>query len=325
MIFNELVIKTNDIGYELVAGVLLGAGVISFATEDRNDLDDILNSNIPVDYVEESLLAENSGIVTIKAYLADNEQGKNMLGNILNGIEKLKKESEFELGSLDVAISKVNDREWADNWKEFFHPIKIGEKFIVKPSWEECTDDDRTIIEIDPESSFGTGQHETTALCLEMLEEIENDGKSVLDMGCGSGILGIASAKLGAERVLCVDIDKNATDIAEKNAVVNKLKNGRFFVLCGNILEDKTAYDRVCSQRYDIIMANIVADTIKEMTPVFKRVLNKNGTLICSGIISIKKDDILKALTNGGFVVSDIKEKNDWVAVKCIQTMTLER
>lgn len=319
MIFNELIISTNSLGYELVSGVLLGAGVTCFAVEDRADLDEILNNkSIPVDYVEDDLLAESGGLVKVKVYLADNEQGIITVDEVEAGIQCLKTECEFDLGSLDIIKNKVDDKDWADNWKEFFHPTPIGKKFIVKPSWEVYEQRDRLVLEIDPESSFGTGQHETTALCLEMLEKIDNKDKNILDMGCGSGILGIGSALLGAKSILSVDIDKNATNIAAKNAVVNKLEEGKLSVLCGNILEDKAAYDKVCDNKYDIILANIVADIIRGMAPIFKSVLKDKGTLICSGIIAPKKEIVINSLIENGFIISEIAEKNDWVAVKCI-------
>ncbi|PKM62296.1 MAG: 50S ribosomal protein L11 methyltransferase [Firmicutes bacterium HGW-Firmicutes-21] len=324
MIFNELTIDTNSAGYELVSGVLIAAGVSCFATEDRADLDEILcNKSIPVDYVEESLLADNNGLVKIKVYLADNEQGRMTADEVVTGICRLKNEFGAALGSLEVGKNRVDDNDWADNWKEFFHPTPIGNRFIIKPSWEECVSDDRIILEIDPESSFGTGQHETTALCLEILETVDTDGKNVLDMGCGSGILGIAAVLLGAGRVLCVDIDKNATDIAAKNSVVNKLDEGRLSVLCGNILEEKAAYDKVCDTKYDIILANIVADIITGMAPIFASVINNNGVLICSGIIAPKKEAVIYSLTENGFAISEIAKKNDWVALKCIPNQNL--
>lgn len=318
MIFNELIIHTNNLGYEMVSGVLLSAGVNTFAVEDRADLDDILNNkSIPVDYVEDALLVDSQGLVKVKIYLADNEQGRLMVDEIEAGIDRLKKESDFDLGSLEIIKSRVDDNDWADNWKEFFHPLPIGERFIIKPSWEKCEPDGRIVLEIDPESSFGTGQHETTALCLEMLEKADVRDKTVLDMGCGSGILGIGAALMGAKSILCVDIDKNATDIAAKNAVVNHLEEGRLSVLCGNILDDKTAYEQVIKDKYDIILANIVADIIRGMAPVFASVLNEKGILICSGIIAPKKEVVITALTENGFSITEIAEKNDWVAVQC--------
>lgn len=319
MIFNELIINTNSLGYEMISGILLEAGVSCFAVEDRADLDDILNDkSIPVDYVEDNLLADSGGVVKIKVYLADNEQGKLAIEEVETGIALLKKGSEFDLGSLEIIKNKVDDNDWAENWKEYFHPLPIGERFLIKPSWENCDANGRLVLEIDPESSFGTGQHETTALCLEMLEKIDVQEKKVLDMGCGSGILGIGAALMGAQNVLCVDIDKNATDIAAKNAVVNQLGAGTLTVLCGNILENKAAYEEVHKGHYDIILANIVADIIRGMAPIFADVLNIEGTLICSGIIAPKKDIVIQALQENGFIISEVAEKNDWVAVKCI-------
>lgn len=319
MIFNELIINTNSLGYEMISGILLEAGVSCFAVEDRADLDEILgNKSIPIDYVEDNLLADSGGLVKVKVYLADNEQGKLAIDEVEAGINLLKIESEFDLGSLEIIKNKVDDNDWADNWKEYFHPLLIGERFIIKPSWENCDADGRLVLEIDPESSFGTGQHETTALCLEMLEKINIKDKTVLDMGCGSGILGIGAALMGAKSILCVDIDKNATDIAAKNAVVNKLDDGKLAVLCGNVLEDKAAYDKVHSGKYDIILANIVADIIRGMAPIFADVLNKDGMLICSGIIAPKKDIVIASLEENGFIIAEVAEKNDWVAVKCI-------
>lgn len=319
MIFNELIINTNSAGSELVSGVLIAAGVSCFATEDRADLDEILsNKSIPVDYVEDSLLAAGDGTVRIKVYLADNEQGIMTADEVEAGISRLKKEYGAELGSLVIIKNRVDDSDWADNWKKFFHPLSIGDRFIIKPSWEECDPDGRIVLEIDPESSFGTGQHETTALCLELLEKVDTEEKSVLDMGCGSGILGIGAALLGAKSVLCVDIDKNATDIAKKNARVNRISQDKLTVLCGNILDDSEAKDRVCSSGYDIILANIVADIIAEMAPVFTDVLKEDGVLICSGIIAPKKDVVINSLAENGFAIEEISEKNDWVALKCI-------
>jgi ribosomal protein L11 methyltransferase len=319
MIFNELTVYTNSVGYELVSGVLFGLGVSSFAVEDRADLDEILaNKSIPIDYVEDKLLAENKGEVRIKIYLADNEQGGNLINEIEAGIDRLRDEYKGELGSLEIKKGRADDNDWADNWREFFHPLPIGDTFLIKPSWEQVTAGDRLVIEIDPESSFGTGQHETTALCLELLETLDVKHKNVLDMGCGSGILGIAAALMGAHSVLCVDIDKNATDIAARNAVVNKLKPGNLSVLCGNVLEDKVVYDRVCESKYHVILANIAADIIIEMAPVFTRIIEKSGVIVCSGIIEQKKDVVLSSLNKNGFFVSEEAEKNDWVALKCI-------
>ncbi len=175
------------------------------------------------------------------------------------------------------------------------------------------------MLEIDPESSFGTGQHETTALCLELLEKIPVRDKTVLDMGCGSGILGIGASLMGAKNVVCVDIDKNATEIAAKNAAKNDIRNDAFTVLCGDVLEDKETYNAVKSRKYDIILSNIAADVICRMAPVFHDIIIEDGILICSGIIAEKKEITVGSLKESGFTIAETAEKNDWVAVKCIR------
>ncbi len=320
MKFIELCITTTTAGSEMLSGVLMGAGVDCFIISDPTDLDLIMqNKEIPVDYVEDSLLEADRSVVTVKAYLAVNEQGLMQRDRIVEGVENLKKEygQVFDLGSLDITLSEVDDSDWADNWKAFFHPLDIGERFKVKPTWEECQSDGRIIIEIDPESSFGSGQHETTALCLEMLESCVKGGENVLDMGCGSGILGIGCAKLGAKKILGVDIDRNASDIANKNALLNRV-DFAMNAICGNVLTSKETYDRVVGDApYDIIAANIVADVLKAMADMFMLSLKNGGILICSGIIGPRADEVEQALKETGFIIDEIKLKNDWAAIKC--------
>ena len=294
----------------------MGAEAECFEIIDPTDLQELLDTQyVPFDYVDDALLETKDDEPMVRVYLADNSQGREKMAIILEGIEALRNETEFDLGSLKTEISETDDSEWADNWKEFFHPLPIGNSFVVKPTWEDWEGEDRIVLEIDPESSFGSGQHETTSLCLEALEYISLEGVSVLDMGCGSGILGIGALLLGAKDVLAVDIDKNAVDIAVKNANLNKVEN--FEGLCGNTLSDEAVYNKVTSKKYGVILANIVADVIIAMAPTFKKVLADDGILICSGIISPRKGEVLTALAENGFALTGIGEKNDWVAITC--------
>ena len=303
----------------MVSGVLFNEGITCFSVTDPRDLADLIeNGGVPVDYVESGLLDAQSD-VTVRVYLARNEQGAIQKTGIIAGVKRLKAENGNAewLGSLDITVSESDDKDWENNWKQYFHPLSIGEKFLICPSWEKVPGEGRTVIEIDPACSFGTGRHETTALCLEELEKQDIAGKDVLDMGCGSGILGIAALKLGAKHVDAVDIDMVATRIAGENAEKNGIPEGLMDIYCGNILTDGTLCESLAQNSYSLILANIVADIISDMLPFFARCLDAQGHMICSGIISPRRDFVVDALGKAGFVIESIREKNEWVAIVC--------
>ncbi len=319
MVYDELTIHTTTAGSEVVSGVLFNEGITCFSVTDPRDLADLIeNGGVPVDYVESGLLDGQSD-VTVRVYLARNEQGAIQKTGIIAGVKRLKAENGNAewLGSLDITVSESDDKDWENNWKQYFHPLSIGEKFLICPSWEKVPGEGRTVIEIDPACSFGTGRHETTALCLEELEKQDIAGKDVLDMGCGSGILGIAALKLGAKHVDAVDIDMVATRIAGENAEKNGIPEGLMDIYCGNILTDGTLCESLAQNSYSLILANIVADIISDMLPFFARCLDAQGHMICSGIISPRRDFVVDALGKAGFVIESIREKNEWVAIVC--------
>lgn len=317
MKFNEVTIHTTTAGSEVVSGVLFNEGISCFSVEDPKDLLEMLeNKTVPVDYVEEGLIRED-GDVLVRVYLAENEQGQLQLEGVLAGVERLRASGEEWLGSLEIELGETDEKDWENNWKQYFHPLPIGEKFLVVPSWEKAEEEGRVVIEIDPASSFGTGRHETTALCLEAVERLSPNDKNVLDMGCGSGILGIGAALLGAKHIDAVDIDMVATRIAGENAEKNNLEKGKMDIVCGNVLDDEALWNKFANEKYDIILANIVADIISDMLPLFKSCLKDGGQMVCSGIISPRKEFVLEALDKNGFAVDEIKEKNDWVAIIC--------
>lgn len=208
-----------------------------------------------------------------------------------------------------------------NNWKKYFKPFPVGKHLMIKPSWETLPEGtDRMVVEIDPSSSFGTGSHTTTRLCLEKIEKTLTETADpsrvrMLDMGCGSGILGIAAVKLGVGSVNAVDIDQNSARIAAENYTVNGIDATRFNVYAGDILKDTALAEKIGERPYDLIAANIVADVIIWMAPSFKQFLAKDGTLIISGIIAERSGEVIAALERNGFAVKEFTESEDWAVV----------
>ncbi len=314
MKFTQLTVYTNTLGSELLGGIITAAGISCYSVDDPADLVRLLEDDtVPYDYIEDGLLTKNDGEVLVRVYISQDEQGTAQLARIKQGIQAIEGDC---YGRLAIEEVTVDDGEWADGWKQYFHPLPIGDRFIVKPTWEECEPEGRIVLEIDPASSFGTGQHETTALCLRALESIDVTGKRVLDMGCGSGILGIAAVKCGAAETVLVDIDSVAAKIAEENLAVNGVEKS-CKVYCGNVLTDKALEDTVFDGTYGLILANIVADVIKGMAGMFYRSLAEGGTLVCSGVIGGRREEVERLLAEVGFKHIGTDEENDWVAIKC--------
>ena len=191
----------------------------------------------------------------------------------------------------------------------------MGEKLVIKPSWEDYDkNDDRTILEIDPASSFGTGQHNTTQLCLELIEKNLRDGDRVLDLGCGSGILSIAAILLGAEEVTAVDISQNSVETAKENASKNNISEEKYTAYCGDIISNEKLVEKI-GGGFDLIAANIVADVLIAMSPLFEKFVKKGGTLILSGIITERADEVVEAVKSKGYTMLELREKDGWAAV----------
>ena len=222
MKFHDIKIRTNTLGSEAISDMLLINGITSFSVSDPNDFAEIVEErSVPFDYYEDDLLPDDRSVAYVDVYIAYTEQGEAQMQAVADGIAALKAEN-LPFGSLEYTVYETDDKDWENNWKQFFHPINIGNSFVIKPSWEDCTPDGRKVLEIDPESSFGTGRHETTRLCLELLEKTDCNDADVLDMGCGSGILGIGAYLLGAKSITAVDIDEKddcSTTAAGTNGV----------------------------------------------------------------------------------------------------------
>lgn len=317
MEWTEVDIYTSADGIELLCSKLMDIGVKGFVIKDSDDFKEFLdNKNGQWDYIDDDLmgLADCETCVTI--YLPVNEQGADMLMSVKSMLADMKSgDTDNVYGRLEAELSNICEEDWANNWKQYFKPFKVGDKLAVKPSWEEYSDENRIILEIDPASSFGTGQHHTTRLCLEIIEKALNSGDKVLDLGCGSGILSIAAILLGASEAVAVDIEENAAATAMENAVKNNIGAEQYKTYFGNILSDDALANEI-DGKYDMITANIVADVLIAMKDFFVRYLKKGGTLIISGIIEERMDEVLTAVEGVGFIRKQVSKKEGWAAAE---------
>ena len=312
----EVNIFTTTAGIEAVCGCLLTIGVTGFVIKDAQDFKDFLEDKTGNwDYIDDDLMNLKDCETCITVYLADNSQGADMLAAVRSEMAALKSRDEDNaFGRLAVELSNVKEEDWANNWKQYFKPLTVGEKLVIKPSWEEYEGcDDRVILEIDPASSFGTGQHNTTQLCLELIEKNLKDNDRILDLGCGSGILSIAGLLLGADSAAAVDIDQNSVKIALENADKNNISPEKYTGFCGNIISDEDLRNDI-GDGYDIIFANIVADVLIAMSPLFKTFIKKDGVIIISGIIIERCDEVMKAMEDNGYRRIELRDSNGWAA-----------
>ena len=313
----QINIFTTTEGVDAVSGSLMMLGITGFVIKDSKDFEEFLNNKTGNwDYIDDDLMGLKHCETTVTVYLAENEQGARTLEEIKEELKAIKqRDKDKKFGRLEYEVVNVRESDWANNWKKYFKPLSIGNKLLIKPSWENVEDaGDRKILEIDPASSFGTGQHNTTQLCLQLLEKYLHNNDKILDIGCGSGILSIGGMLLGANNAVAVDIEAHAAITAFENAVKNNISTEKYITYCGNIIEDKSLVEKIGSG-YDIICANIVADVLIAMKDIFRGFINENGILIMSGIISFRKDDVIEAITAQGFEVLEVHEKDDWVAI----------
>lgn len=318
----EVSIYTTTNGIEIINGALIKLGINDAVIEDASVFEDFLHDDtMNWDYYDEELTKMKDFESCIKVYLADNSQGNELFGEIKKFVENLNTEyKDVDFGRLEITTRTLNEEDWANNWKQYFKPFTVSDKIIIKPSWEEYNEstEGKLILEIDPGMSFGTGQHHTTRLCIEQIIKHMTEGMRVLDMGCGSGILSIASILLGAENCVGVDIDENAVRIAKENAELNNIYEDRFTVYCGDVTNDEKLQEKIGNNKYDMIAVNIIAQIIMGMSMTFPKFLKKGGLVIASGIIKKYLQDVLDNFKELGFEVIEINDSEEWVCVTAI-------
>lgn len=314
MNWKEITLYTVPECIDTICGVLIGAGADGAQVCDPADFEEFMaGEGAYWDYVDEELEKELRGKTFVRFYLPENDQGAAILGQIVSELKQLAENSPLDFGKLRMETATVNEEDWANAWKEFYHPVQVGERLVICPSWEDYDQKEgQIVLRLDPGMAFGTGTHQTTRLCLSKLEGQIKGGERLMDMGCGSGILSIAALLLGAKEAVGVDIDELAVSIAGENAAQNGIGPDRLQLFCGNALSDRAFADSLGEACFDVVAANIVADVIIGMAPLLCKLLVPGGTLISSGIIEPRRAEVEAALAATGLTKLDRASENDW-------------
>ncbi len=281
----------------------LGAG--GMVVEDEQDFRSFLETNHQYwDYVDEALENQFKGVSRVKFYLSDDADGRALLDSIRASLGR------------EITTATVQDSDWENNWRQYYEPIEVGEKLVVVPEWLEAPEDGRIPLRLDPGLIFGTGSHATTKMCLAALERYAGSGKTVLDLGCGSGILAIGALLLGCSRAAGCDIDPKAPEVAEANAALNGIGKDRFAVYAGDVLTD-AGMRKLLGEGYDIVTANIVADVIIPLAGIVRPFLKADGVFLTSGIIEGRQDEVQAALEKNGFEIVNHRCEEEWHCFEC--------
>lgn len=317
MEYQEISIFTTTPGIDIVSGFLTSHGIRGVMIEDPADFMEFLeNTTIHWDYVDEVLMEKKNEEANVKFYLPDNVQGAEAYRQIKAALPSLRAENPaVELGRLELASATVNEEDWSTAWKKYYHPTRVGERLVVVPCWESYEPEPgQVILTLDPGMAFGTGTHETTRLCMRLLEKCVTPESTLLDVGTGSGILAITGLLLGAKAAVGVDIDELATRVAAENAELNRVGD-RLRLYCGDLTE-KLRGSSELPKSYDVICANIVADVIIRLAADVTRFMHPGSVLLCSGIIEERCEEVKEALTDAGLSIQEVLTENGWAAIR---------
>lgn len=312
MKWNKFRLKTTTAAEDIVSSMLMDLGIEGVEIEDKVPLTQADKEQMFVDILPE--IEVDDGVAYLSFYLDDGEDVDAVLTNVKNELEEMK--SFMDIGECTIEESETEDVDWVNNWKKYFHQFYVDDVLII-PSWEEVKpeDKDKMIIHIDPGTAFGTGMHETTQLCIRQIRKYVTPQTRILDVGCGSGILGMLALKFGAKYSVGTDLDPCAIDATYENMEVNGIEKSQYEVMIGNIIDDKEVQDKVGYEKYDIVVANILADVLVPLTPVIVNQLKKGGIYITSGIIDMKEETVVNAVKEAGFEVLEVTYQGEWVSV----------
>ena len=313
----ELKLDTSPAGLEAATQLLEEQGITGLVIDDEGDFRDFLEHNHQYwDYVDEELMQEKQGLCRITFYLSDDPEGYHRLAQVRMALSQLKA-AHPEYAPLLLTMNELEDADWENNWKQFYKPMEIGDRLIVIPEWESTgVPEDRVALRLNPGLTFGTGSHATTRLCLTALEKHITGGQTVLDLGCGSGILSIAALLLGADRAVACDIDEKCMDVAYENAALNGVGRDRYTVRWGDVVTDQ-ALRQELGGPYDVVVANIVADVIKALASTVRPLVKEGGIFLCSGIIDDRAEEVAQCLRDNGWTIAETRSSEGWFSYLC--------
>ena len=313
MKWNKYTLKTRTEAEDLISSMMQDAGIEGIEIEDKTPLSERDKEQMFVDILPEG--PEDDGVAYISFYLEPEDDQAEMLRKVQEGLDEIRSWG-VDVGEATITASETEDKDWINNWKEFFHQFYVDD-ILIKPSWEEVspTDRDKLLIQIDPGTAFGTGMHETTQLCIRQLRKYLTPETVLLDVGTGSGILSIISLKLGAKRAVGTDLDPCALEAVKENIEVNGIDPASFEMMIGNIITEQEVQDRVGYGCYDIVVANILAEVLVPLTPVILARLKPGGIYITSGIIDDKEELVVQTVKDCGLTVLEVTHQGEWVSV----------
>lgn len=312
MKWNKFRLQTTTQAEDVVSSILTDLGIEGVELEDKVPLTQKEKEQMFVDILPETAL--DDGVAYLSFYLEESEDKEAVLEKVRKELDEMR---EFmDLGPCTIEESQTEDVDWVNNWKQYFHQFYVDDILII-PSWEDVKPEDegKMIIHIDPGTAFGTGMHETTQLCIRQIKKYVTDTTRILDVGCGSGILGMLALKFGADYSVGTDLDPCAIDATHENMKENGVSKDRYEVMIGNIIDDKEIQERVGYEKYDIVAANILADVLVALTPVIVNQLKPGGIYITSGIIDDKEEVVKQAVSDAGLELLDVTCQGEWVCV----------
>ena len=312
MKWNQFRLKTTTEAEDIVSSMLADLGIEGVQIEDKIPLTQSDKEQMFVDILPD--IPEDDGCAYLTFYLDEDVDKQELLLKVRQELEEMR--SYLNVGECTIEESQTEDVDWVNNWKQYFHQFYIDDILVI-PSWEnvEAKGSDKMVIHIDPGTAFGTGMHETTQLCIRQLKKYVTEDTEILDVGCGSGILGMLALKFGAKHSVGTDLDPCAIDATYENMDNNGISRDQYEVMIGNIIDDKAVQDKVGYEKYDIVAANILADVLVPLTPVIIHQMKKGGIYITSGIIEDKEDVVVKAEEEAGLEVLEVNHQGEWVSV----------